>query len=570
MTRTHLPCPDCGSSDGLADYGTHQYCFVCQERTSVLDTEHNNKNKKEKAITTPQDNFFSKAPESEPSLKTYSPAVGERPFGPTPVDPDRIVSLSDRGITKDSARRYSVWVNPNGEHVYPYYRDGKHVANKFRSVKDKGFLVQGEINRSGLFGQQTFEPGSAKQVTILEGELDALSAYQMFGMKWPCVSVKSASSAQKDVADNFEYLNSFEQIVVCFDKDEAKKRPDGTVYYPGQDAAQKVAGMFELGKVRVLTLRDAKDANDYLMKGWIDRFQKEWWNAPSWTPAGLKHAKDLWEDIIAPKNFETVLYPWDGLNNLTYGLRLSELVLLTADTGVGKTSIVKEIEHHLLNNTERGVGILHLEEPNSDTILGLMSITCNKPLHLPDIREKVSEEDMKKYFSKVTETDKIIVWDHFGSNSIQSVLDTIRHMVALGCRYIVLDHLSIVVSDQSGDERKQLDEISTKLKTLCMETNSCVIAIIHINRKGQVRGSAGPEQVANIVIRLDRNKLSDDDEIRNTTKVIVEKNRFCGRTGLACYLRYDGETGRLTELPQDAWKELKEIEDKNKKREDEW
>lgn len=47
---------------------------------------------------------------------------------------------------------------------------------------------------------------------------------------------------------------------------------------------------------------------------------------------------------------------------------------------------------------------------------------------------------------------------------MDAVLDKVRHMHALGCKYTVLDHLSIVVSDQSGDERKQLDEISTKLK----------------------------------------------------------------------------------------------------------
>jgi predicted ATP-dependent serine protease len=74
-------------------------------------------------------------------------------------------------------------------------------------------------------------------------------------------------------------------------------------------------------------------------------------------------------------------------------------------------------------------------------------------------------------------------------------------MAALGCKYIVLDHLSIVVSDQSGDERKQLDEISTKLKTLCMEANIALVAVIHQNRQGQIRGTAGVEQLANIVLR---------------------------------------------------------------------
>lgn len=490
---------------------------------------------------------------------------------PLPINPERFMDLKDRNIFKATAAFYNVWVNQSNEHVYPYYsRDGKQLlANKFRNTAQKGFMTQGDISRTGLFGQQLFPAGSAKQITITEGELDALSVFQMTGSKFPAVSVKNTASARKDIADNFEYLNSFQKIVVCFDKDDPHKRPDGTTYYPGQEAAQVVAGMFPPGKVRLLTLKDAKDANDYLRHGWQDKFEKEWWAAPEWTPAGLKLAKDLWEEVRVQKNYETVNYPWEGLNNLTYGMRLSEVVLITADTGVGKTSVVKEIEHHLLKNTDRGVGLLHLEESNGDSLLGLMSITANKPLHLPDVRAEVKEDELRKYWDNTCDNDRIVVWDHFGSNSVASVLSTIRHMHALGCKYIILDHLSIIVSDQNGDERKQLDEISTKLKTLCMELNCCIICVIHINRQGQVRGSAGPEQISNIVIRLIRDKLSDNEEIRNTTKVIVEKNRFCGRTGPACLLRYDGETGRLSELAQEAMLELLKKENQ-KEDKDEW
>lgn len=570
--KTHQPCEDCGSSDALTVYPDgHSFCFSCGSRLPANPALQQKEKLGKDTTTIPQLDYFNENRPEEPTVPSRSDEV--KTNGPTPVDPDRIVSIPDRGITKESARRYSIWVNPNGEHVYPYYRDGRLVANKFRTAKEKGFLVQGEINRSGLFGQQAFEPGSAKQVTLLEGELDAPSAYQMFGMKWPCVSVKSASSARKDVADNFEYLNSFDQIVVCFDKDEPKKRNDGTVFYPGQDAAQKVASMFELGKVRVLTLRDAKDANDYLMKGWNEKFQKEWWGAPEWTPVGLRVAKDMWEEVRKSRKYDSVPYPWDGLNRMTYGIRLSELVTLTANSGVGKSSVVKEITHQIMRkiseekDSSRGIGLMMLEEPNQDTLLGLMSITANKPLHLPDVFSKTSEDELRKYFDATYNDEKVVLWDHFGSNEIQKVLDSVRYMHNLGCKYIILDHLSIVVSDQSGDERKQLDEISTKLKQLCMELNVAIIVIIHQNRKGEIRGTAGVEQLSNIVIKLYRDVKNPDEEVRNTTQVIIEKNRFCGRTGPACLLSYDGATGRLMELPDDA---LIEYGEKTKKKEEDW
>jgi twinkle protein len=137
-------------------------------------------------------------------------------------------------------------------------------------------------------------------------------------------------------------------------------------------------------------------------------------------------------------------------------------------------------------------------------------------------------------------------------NEIDAIVAKVRHMAALGCKYIVLDHLSIIVSDQSGDERKQLDEISTKLKTLCMEANIALVAVIHQNRQGQIRGTAGVEQLANIVLRLERDLCSSDSWRRNVTKVWVEKNRFCGRTGPASWLFYSDITGRMQELDEVA------------------
>ena len=262
----------------------------------------------------------------------------------------------------------------------------------------------------------------------------------------------------------------------------------------------------------------------------------------------------MWDEIIHRKESFTTLYPFQGLNEKTFGIRLSELVTITADTGVGKTSVLKHIEHKLLTDplvveNNYGVGFLHLEEPNGDTALGLLSVHNGKPYHLPTTERDPKE--LREAYDSLLNNGRVVIWDHFGSNSVDAVLDKVRHMVALGCRYIVLDHLSIVVSDQSGDERKQLDEITTKLKTLTMELDVAVIAVIHTNRQGQIRGTAGVEQLSNIVMRLERDKTEVDEWRRNVTKITVEKNRFCGYTGPASYLWYNPETGRLSELDKD-------------------
>lgn len=515
-----MPCenPECGSSDANSLYDDgHTYCFSCGI-TTYPDGEDKNDRRLTGELTALKTNF---------------------------------VELTDRKISRATAEKYGVW-RDGGTTYFPYYNDGKHLANKVR-YPDKEFSVQGDLKHSGLFGSNLFPPASAKFVTLVEGEYDALAAFELVGSRWPVVSVRNgADGACRDVADNFEYLNSFPSIVVCFDKDQGKLNAKGEIRYPGQEAAVAVAGMFPIGKVKVLTLADGKDANDYLKSGKREQFNREWWAAPSFTPTGLKLGRDMWSEISERKSYETVPYPWDDLNNQTYGIRLSEFVVVTAETGVGKTSVLKEIEFNIRKvSPDAGIGLLHLEETNGDTALGLMSIEANLPLHLPDVREFVKPEEMRGYFDKVIDTEKIVLYDHFGSNSIQEILNKVRHMHNLGCKYIILDHLSIVVSDQSGDERKQLDEIATKLKTLCMECNLAIIAVIHVNRQGQIRGTAGVEQLANIVIKLHREKLSEDSWRRNVVKLVVEKNRFCGRTGPGAYLWYNPDTGRLNELTKE-------------------
>lgn len=516
----HEPCEKCGSSDGLAVYEDNKHCFVCgyHEGEENISDKHEIKHAIDRAIT--------------------------------PLPTQDQIAIKDRAISSGTVNKYKVSVNTNPEsqvsHVYPYFDEKSvHVSNKVRRKGEKAFYWEGDVTRGTLFGQQLF-PAGGKAITIVEGECDALAGFQLTGSRYPCVSVKSASEARRNCADNFEYLDSFEKIVICFDAD-----------VPGQKAAQEVAQLFKPGKAHILKLEKAKDANDYLMKGLEKEFVNEWFRAPVYFPDGLMTGSDpaLLTDIVDYTEPHCIPYPWEGLNRSLYGLRLSEFTLFTADTGIGKTTFMKEIEYQLLQDPELkekgyGIGFLHLEEPKRDTALGLMSIHNNKPYHLPDTHK--TKEELTDAYNEVINTNRIVIWDHFGSNDIDTVLSKIRHMAALGCRYIVIDHLSIIVSDQSGDERKQLDEISTKLKTLTMNLQISCICVIHINRQGLVRGSAGPEQVANNVIRLERDKKETDEWRRNVTRMVVEKCRLSGRTGPAAWVYYNPITGRLEELSKEA------------------
>ena len=528
----HIKCPNCPSSDGYSvqDNGWG-HCFVCKVNIPPNNGE---------AIIEPQSLKSAKRRELTPLSDVFH-------------------ALPDRAISKASAEKYKIF-RIGDKTYFPNFKDGKHIDNKVRVTDDKDKQWHEGDDAGPLFGSHLFPPGSAKSITVTEGEYDSAAGFELLGSKYPVVSVLNGTgSAVRDCRNNYEYLDSFGEIVLSFDNDE-----------PGKKAAKEVASLFAPAKVRILTHQNHKDANDYLKARDHGKYTKEWWQAPKFMPDGLKIGTNIWEEIINRPNHFTIPYPWVGLNRVTYGIRLSEMVVLTAETGRGKTSLLKEIEYSLLTNPEiiekgYGVGFIHLEEPNYDTALGLLSIHNNKPYHLPDTERSVDE--LRAAYDAIVNNERVVIWDHFGSNTVEAVLDKVRHMHALGCKYIVLDHLSIVVSDQSGDERKQLDEIATKLKTLCMELNIALICVIHQNRQGQIRGTAGVEQLANIVIKIKRDITDPDAWRRNTTSVMVEKNRFCGRTGPAGYLLYNEMTGRLMELDKE---EAEKFEAGEGKRDDEY
>jgi twinkle protein len=391
-------------------------------------------------------------------------------------------------------------------------------------------------------------PGGGKTITICEGEIDTMAAHQMNGSKWPTVGMPSATGV-KAVKENLEYLNTFEEIYLAFDNDDAGKR-----------ATEDVANLFEPNKCKVVNLAPLKDVGEYLAEGKVEDYTRRWWNAQGFTPEGIRRGSSLWDEIMKEDDTPSVPYPYQGLQEMTYGIRVGELITLTAGSGLGKSAVVRELMYHILNITDENIGCLFLEEDIKRSALGFMSMAADKPLHLPD--HGVSREDMRKAFDATLDSDRVFFYEFFGSSNLENIIGRIRHMAkALDCKYIVLDHLSIIVSSQeNGDERKAIDEIVTKLRTLIQELRISLIMVSHLRRPqgqghedgaatslSQLRGSAAIAQLSDMVIGLERNGQHENETMRNTTTVRVLKNRFSGITGPATYLYYDKTTGRLTE-----------------------
>jgi twinkle protein len=522
----HGPCenPQCGSSDANSFYDDgHSYCHACNTYT-----------RGDEAVGT------YRQPPTKTTKVFQMKQTGE------------VKAIVDRGISRETCEYFSV-TQADGKHYYPYYDEtGAKVAEKIRSVANKQFSIAGNFNKATLFGQNLFQK-EGKYITIVEGELDALASYQMTGSKWPTVSIRNgASAAVKDCKAQYEYLDSFETIVICFDADEV-----------GQKAAKDVAELFG-NKVKIVKhLKDCKDACDYLINGRGAEYVNQWWRAESFVPDGIVQASTLWDSVSAPEPIAEAFYPFKGLNELLYGLRAAELITVTAGSGLGKSQFLREILYRILETTRWNIGGMFLEESVRKTARSIMSLHANKKLHLPDT--EVTERELKEAFDATLGTNRVYLFDHFGSLAIDNVLNRIRYMArACDCRVVFLDHISLVVSGMDGnDERKSIDVLMTRLRTLVQETGITLICVSHLKRpstsnKGhedgeavslsQLRGSGAIAQLSDAVITLERNSMSNDPEVRHTTKVAVAKNRYNGLTGPACSLKYDMNTGRMVEV----------------------
>lgn len=389
-----------------------------------------------------------------------------------------------------------------------------------------------------------------------------MSVSQQQKHKWPVVSIiNGASNAKRDLLRNIDYLENFEEIILMFDNDEPHYKENGTVYYPGQDAAIECAEALIPMNVKIAKL-PLKDANAMLVAGRGSEIIDAIWNAQAYRPDGILSARALKHVVLEEPKGATIRWPWEGLNRLTFGLRTGEIIGILAGTKIGKTTLLRELVYSL-NRQGETVGCLFLEESTKRTLDGIIGIHMNRPLHLG--RDGITDADIAAAHDDFFKEDSpdLHLLDHFGSSDEDALFSKIRYMVkALGCRWIVLDHISIVVSGLDvKDERRAIDMLMTKLRTFVQKEDVGLIIVSHLKRVsdedsheegGEVkashaRGSQAIAQLSDILIGLERDKRSKTK--RNWTYIKVLANRFSGEEGLASIVEYDKATGRLNERP---------------------
>lgn len=518
ILRAHLPCPDCGSSDALSEYTDgHTYCYSCNALHNSDETEP----------TTKYDDFI-----SDLSLKP----------------------LKARGITESTCRKYQYYfTNYKGKpcQVANYFdENGTLVGQKLR-FQDKSFAVKGKLSTT-FFGQQLYNNGV--RLIITEGEIDCLTVSQLLGNQEPVVSIPcGVQSAKKVFEANLKWLEAFKEVVVVFDNDDA-----------GRKGAKEIEGILSSEKLRIAVLKQYKDPNEYYINNKGNELLEALENAKKVTPENIINADTLLDDLLEePEEVTGYSLPWTvKADKMIRGVRKGEITMLTAGTGIGKSTMIRELGYHLVMDHGLKIGSMMLEENVLRTSKGYIGLYLNKPVHLR--RKGITNDQYTEAFNHTLGTGKFVMYNHFGSLDNSSILNAIRYMaVTEKCDFILIDHISIAVSGiESNNERKLIDILMTRLRQLCEELGVGLICICHLKRGDgkksaeeggsisleDLRGSQAIAQLSDTIIALERNQQADSDIKKNLVQIRVLKCRQTGDTGIGGKLWFNKERNRL-EIP---------------------
>jgi twinkle protein len=506
----------------------------------------------------------------------------------TPVEiPSRLTNqvrggfsdLPHRRIDEKTCRQYGYQVaNINGKDVEiaNYYNANDELIAQHIRGPDKQFIWKGTPKGVQLFGQNQWKSGG-KRLIITEGEIDCLTVCQLLGNTWAVVSLPNgAAAAVRSIKDNLEFVSSYQEIVLCFDMDDA-----------GQDAAKAVAEILPPGKCKIAKL-PMKDANECLVNNMGKAVVSATWEAQVYSPDEILHISRIVEttDPVASRVYP---FPFDTLSEFLIGQRSGEITLWASGTGSGKSTILRELMHHHLEEG-RSVGAIMLEESPQETMDDMISLMINKPVRairaaqmMNALREKMgkhrididfinefSDDEYAEAKRKLCQTG-LYIYDHLGNNAMSNLLARMEYMaVSLKVDVIILDHITAaaagLVGVQSKDveggnsERIIIDTLMKELRSISVRTGVHIDIVSQLKKTDKayeegdritlqdLRGSGALASVPNTVIALERDRQNDDPIIANTTIVRVLKNRLTGRAGIATNLYYDRGTGRMREV----------------------
>ena len=260
----------------------------------------------------------------------------------------------------------------------------------------------------------------------------------------------------------------------------------------------------------------------------------------------------VWETIkerqASGQEFPGISTGLVDLDRKITGLNNSDLIILAARPGMGKTSLALNIANEAGKHSGKNVAIFSLEMSREQLGSRMLSTEClvdNKKLLTGRI---TSEDEWSRLAMGVASLSQAKIYiDDDASLSVADINAKCRRIKDLGL--VIIDYLQLMTSaggpSKSNENRQQIvSDMSRSLKLMAKELNVPVICMSQLSRANEsratgqrrpmlsdLRESGAIEQDADIVMFIHRESYYDDDtENPNVAECIVAKNRH-GETG---------------------------------------
>ncbi|GLB53537.1 replicative DNA helicase [Neptunitalea chrysea] len=283
-------------------------------------------------------------------------------------------------------------------------------------------------------------------------------------------------------------------------------------------------------------------------------------------------AKKKIEEISNKEGLSGVPTGFHKLDALTSGWQPSDLIIVAARPGMGKTALTLSMARNIAVDQNIGVAFFSLEMSSVQLITRLISSETG--LSSEKLRTgKLEKHEWEQLNVKVKSLEKAPLFiDDTPSLSIFDLRAKARRLASQhGIRLIVIDYLQLMTAggtSKGGNREQEISMISRNLKALAKELNVPVIALSQLSRAVETRGgskrpllsdlreSGAIEQDADIVsfiYRPEYYKIEEwDDEERSPTanqgEFIVAKHRNGGLDNIR--LKFLGHLGKFDNLDE--------------------
>ena len=243
------------------------------------------------------------------------------------------------------------------------------------------------------------------------------------------------------------------------------------------------------------------------------------------------------------------------LDSITSGLNKSDLIIIAARPGMGKTSFAMNIATNVARRSDKEVVTFNLEMSKEQLATRILSTEALVESH--NLRNgRISGDDWVKLAISAGYLSNIPLYiDDTASMTVQQMKAKLRRTKNLGL--VIIDYLQLMESTSHSDNRVVvISEITRQLKVMAKELNVPVILLSQLSRAvenrtdkrpmlSDLRESGSIEQDADIVLFLYREAYYNKESPRqNISECIVAKNRH-GETGTV-ELIWDGQFTRFS------------------------